>query len=222
MSHGADLRTMPQSGGPLPGPGGDESPTEERPATVPDLLPLFVAGTLGSVVLAAGVTYVLVTYFPGLVVAVLVDGSAFPDNRPLVPSLLLSILGLLFSVAFLAHVEWGPDLGVWAVLSGLVSRDRIDHAELTLTVYGHLPERDNMDAGAFEEGTPVALTETGRVASGRPRLIATRVRERDDIDPDTEQVEDALSELEAALSDVHSTADGRYYREKSVGYDEGL
>ena len=189
---------------------------------VTDLLPLFVAGTLGSVVLAAGVTYVLVTYFPELVVAVLVDGSSSAVIVSDVTYLLLSILGTLFSIAFLAHVEWGPDLGVWAVLSGLVSRDRIDHAELTLTVYGHLPKRDNMDTGAFEEGTPVALTENGRVASGRPRLIATHIRESDDIDPDAERVARALEELESSLSDVHATADGRYYREKPVGYDDRL
>ena len=169
-----------------------------------------------------GISHVLVTYFPELVVAVLVDGSSSTVITSDVTYLLLSILGLLFSMAFFAHAERGPDLGVWAVLWGLVSRDRIDHAELTLTVYGHLSERDDMDAGAFEEGTSVALAENGRVASGRPRLIATHIREGDDIDPDAERVARALEELEASLSDVHATADGRYYRENPVGYDEGL
>ena len=103
---------MPRSDGPLSGPGGDESRTEERPATVTDLLPLFVAGTLGSVVLAAGVTYVLVTYFPKLIVAVLVDRSSSAVITSDVTYLLLSILGILFSMAFFAHAERGPDLGV--------------------------------------------------------------------------------------------------------------
>jgi hypothetical protein len=121
-------------------------------------------------------------------------------------------------VAFLLGSASGPELPLPSALAERVGGDQLDRRELALAVYAHLPEREQLTAG----GGDVELTENGRVAGGRPRQIAEELRRSGDADPDAERVGRVLEELESSLSDVHATADGRYYREKPVGYDEGL
>ena len=120
--------------------------------------------------------------------------------------------------AFLLGSASGPELPLPSTLADWVGGDQVDRRELALAVYAHLPEREQLTAG----GRNVELTENGRVAGGHPRRIAEELRRSGDADPDAERVARALEELEASLSDVHATADGRHYREKPVDYDEGL
>ncbi|PSQ14703.1 hypothetical protein BRD02_08435 [Halobacteriales archaeon QS_8_69_73] len=121
-------------------------------------------------------------------------------------------------VAFLLGSASGPELPLPSALAEWVGGDRVDRRELALAVYARLPEREQLTAG----GGDVELTESGRVAGGRPRQIAEELRRSGDADPDADRVARALEELESSLSDVHATADGRYYREKPVGYDDRL
>ena len=158
---------------------------------------------------------------PGLVVlaavgTLLIVGAITLLAGPVVPMWPAVVAAVL--VAFLLGSASGPELPLPSALAEWVGGDRVDRRELALAVYAHLPEQEQLTAGDGD----VELTENGRVAGGRPRQIAEELRRSGDADLDAEQVARALEELESSLSDVHATADGRYYREKPVGYDDGL
>lgn len=86
--------------------------------------------------------------------------------------------------------------------------------ELATTVYGLLPDEDQLTTLPDFDDPSARVGENGRVVTGDPEHIAQYIRYSPDLDgsPDSREVQRALDDLQQELHNIQRHPDGRYYR----------